>query len=74
MQTWDTGEESKNINVPVLVINGIKEFASGDAVVPFLDNIPDVRLVTLEGTTHSPHFERMGEYMRVVGEFLEGEP
>lgn len=70
MKTWDTGEESKNINVPTLVINGIKEFASGDAVKPFLDNIPDVRLVTLEGTTHSPNFERKERYMDAVAGFL----
>jgi L-proline amide hydrolase len=52
------------------VINGIDEFASGDAVKPFLDEIPNVRLTMLEGTTHSPHFERKEEYMRIVGSFL----
>ncbi|CZT50657.1 related to proline iminopeptidase [Rhynchosporium secalis] len=69
---WTMVGRAKDIVVPSLVINGIHEFASGDAVKPFLDEIEDVRLVTLEGTTHCPHFERKGEYMRVVGEFLTG--
>jgi L-proline amide hydrolase len=62
--------KAKTINVPTLVLNGIDEFASGEAVKPFLEEIPDVRLVTLEGTSHSPHFERKEEYMKVVREFL----
>jgi L-proline amide hydrolase len=59
-----------NIDVPTLVINGVGEYASGDAVKPFLQEIRDVRLVTLEGTTHSPHFESKEVYFEVVGEFL----
>lgn len=61
---------AKNITVPTLVINGIDEFAAGDAVKPFLDEIQDVMLVTLEGTTHTPHIEKKDEYMKVVAEFL----
>ncbi|CAG8956337.1 hypothetical protein HYFRA_00003717 [Hymenoscyphus fraxineus] len=73
MKDWDTAEDAKNIDVPTIVINGIKEFASGDAVKPFLDHIPDVRLVTLEGTTHSPHVEAKERYMKVVADFLKSE-
>jgi pimeloyl-ACP methyl ester carboxylesterase len=70
MEKWTMVGRAKNIAVPTLVINGIDEYASGDAVKPFLDEIPDVRLVTIEGTTHSPFFERKEEYMKVVGDFL----
>jgi pimeloyl-ACP methyl ester carboxylesterase len=69
-KTWTMAGRAKAIAVPTLVINGIDEFASGDALKPFLDEIPNVRLTTLEGTTHSPHFERKEEYMRIVGSFL----
>lgn len=62
--------KAKMINVPTLVLNGINEYASGEAVKPFLEEIPDVRLVTLDGTSHSPHLERKEEYMKTVGEFL----
>ena len=58
------------IAVPTLVINGINEFASGDAVKAFVEEIPDVRLITIEGTTHSPNFEKKEQYMKIVGVFL----
>lgn len=58
------------IQVPTLIINGIDEFASGDAVKAFIDEIPDVRLITMEGTTHSPNYEKKEEYMEIVGSFL----
>lgn len=70
MKEWSMVGKAKNINVPTLLINGIGEYASGDAIKPFLEEIPDVRLVTLEGTTHSPHFEQKDAYYKVVGEFL----
>jgi L-proline amide hydrolase len=72
MQHWDTSEECKRIVVKTLVINGVGEQASGPAVQPFLDNIPDVRFRTFERGTHCPHLEERGEYMEVVGEFLLG--
>ncbi|KUJ13965.1 proline-specific peptidase [Mollisia scopiformis] len=70
MATWTMEGKAKKIEAPTLVINGVDEFASGDAVKPFLDEIPDVRLVTIKGTTHSPHFEKRQEYMEIVGDFL----
>jgi pimeloyl-ACP methyl ester carboxylesterase len=70
MGSWTIEGKAKTIEVPTLVINGIDEYASGDAIKPFLDEIRDVRLVTIEGTTHSPHFEKKEEYMKIVGEFL----
>ena len=60
------------IEARTLLINGIDEFASGDAVKPFLDEIPDARLVTIEGTSHSPHLEKKNEYMEIVGKFFTG--
>lgn len=69
-KTWTMVGRAKHIAVPTLVINGIDEFASGDAVKPFIDEIPDVKLITLEGTTHSPHLERKEAYMQVVRDFF----
>lgn len=70
MKSWSMVGRADNINVKTLLINGVEEFASGDAMKPFLDEIPDVRLVTLEGTTHSPHLEDKQRYYKVVGDFL----
>lgn len=62
--------KAKNIIMRTLLINGIGEYASGEAVKPFIEEIPDVRLVTLKGTTHSPHFEEKDTYYNVAREFL----
>lgn len=70
MGNWTMVGKAEMIEVPTLLIIGIDEFASGDAVKPFVDEIPDVRLVTMEGTTHSPHLEKKEEYMKIVGDFL----
>lgn len=72
MREWDTSEDCKRIQVPTLLIHGVTECAGGEAMKPFEEGIPDVRTVTLEGSTHSPHVEVPDEYMRVVGEFLSG--
>jgi pimeloyl-ACP methyl ester carboxylesterase len=68
--TWTMAGRAKNISVPTLLINGINEVASGDAVKPFVDEIPNLKHITLDGTTHSPHVERTDDYMRIVGDFL----
>jgi L-proline amide hydrolase len=70
MSNWNMEGKANMIEVPTLVINGIDEYASGDAVKPFVDEIPDVKLITIQGTTHSPHLEKKEEYMKIVGKFL----
>lgn len=71
MGRWSIVGRAKDINVRTLLINGIEEYASGDAVKPFLQEIPDVRLATLKGTSHSPHLEDKGAYFKAVRDFLE---
>jgi L-proline amide hydrolase len=62
--------KAKRINVPTLVIVGVNELASGEGARPFIDEIPDVELVILEGTTHSPHAEDPERYFEALREFL----
>ena len=70
MASWSMKGKAHMIDAPTLLIIGIDEFASGDAVKVFVDEVSNVRLVELEGTTHSPHVEKKEEYMKIVGEFL----
>jgi pimeloyl-ACP methyl ester carboxylesterase len=70
-ETWTMTGRAKNVAVPTLVIIGVNEVASGDAAKPFLEEIPDVRLVKLDGTTHSPHLESKDKYMETVALFLK---
>lgn len=58
--------------MPTLVINGVDEGADDIAIKPFLDNIPDVKWVKFEKSTHCPHFEEREKYIKVVGEWLIG--
>lgn len=69
-QDWTIAGRAGNISVPTLLIVGIDEPASGDSVKPFLDEIPDIKFIELEGTTHSPHVENKEEYMKIVADFL----
>jgi pimeloyl-ACP methyl ester carboxylesterase len=71
MGAWSMVGRSNGVQVPTLLINGIEEYASADAVKPFLEEISAVSLVTLEGTSHSPYFENKGAHFKAVRDFLE---
>jgi len=61
---------ARNISGPTFLIVGVDEYASGDSVKPFLSEVPGIKFLQLEGTTHSPHTERKEDYMKVVADFL----
>lgn len=63
----------KNINVPLLVINGTNECASDEATQPFLDGIRDVKHVKLSNSRHAPMFEEKEECFKVIADFLLGD-
>jgi len=49
------------------------DIAQDFVVKPFFDNIPKVKWVTLEASSHTPFYEEPGRYMKLVGEFLNHE-
>ncbi|KAF4618000.1 hypothetical protein G7Y89_g15005 [Cudoniella acicularis] len=69
---WSAIEAVKNINVPMLVINGVNECATDKAIKPFLDGIKDVKWVKLQNSTHAPMYEEKEKYFEVIAEFLLG--
>lgn len=69
---WSIGDSGKNIAIATLLINGVDEGADDGCIEPFRRDIPDVKWVKFERSSHFPQFEERGEYMRVVGEFLIG--
>ncbi|KAH7319379.1 proline iminopeptidase [Rhexocercosporidium sp. MPI-PUGE-AT-0058] len=73
MENWSTAEAAKGIEVPTLVINGVNEGASDEAVKPFVQGIKDVKWVKLENSTHCPLQEEKENYLKVVSGFLLGE-
>ncbi|KAG4442476.1 hypothetical protein IFR05_002078 [Cadophora sp. M221] len=73
MKNWSAAESAKGIEVPTLVINGVNEGASDEAVKPFVEGIKDVKWIKLESSTHCPLHEEKENYLKVVSEFLLGE-
>jgi len=46
------------------------DIAQDFVVKPFFDEIPKVKWVTLEASSHTPFLEEPARYMQIVGEFL----
>lgn len=70
MENWSAAEAAKGIEVRTLVINGVNEGASDEAVKPFLDGIKEVKWVKLVNSTHVPLHEEKENYLKVVSDFL----
>jgi pimeloyl-ACP methyl ester carboxylesterase len=70
MRDWTSVLVIKDIAVPTLVINGVNEGASDEAIKPFLELIPDVKWVKMENSTHCPHWEERDNYIQTVGNWL----
>jgi len=60
-------ESCKGINFPTLVINGVNEGVSGEAIKPFVDVIKGVKLVKLQNSTHMPVVEEKENYLKILG-------
>ncbi|KUJ13707.1 proline iminopeptidase [Mollisia scopiformis] len=71
MVSWTAVPVIKNILVPTLVINGIDEGASDEAIAPFVEGIHDVKWVKLHNSTHMPHWEEKDNYLQIVGQWLQ---
>ncbi|KUJ24387.1 proline iminopeptidase [Mollisia scopiformis] len=70
MKNWSAVEASKLISVPTLVINGVNEGATDEAIKPFLDNIKGVKYVKFHHSSHMGLYEEKELYLKTVGEWL----
>lgn len=67
---WSIVGELHKINVPTLVTNGAYDEAQDSVIMPFVDEIPNVKWVKFHKSAHMAHFEERDEYIRVLTEFL----
>jgi pimeloyl-ACP methyl ester carboxylesterase len=67
---WTIVDRLHLINVPTLLINGRYEQADDAAMGPYFANIPKVKWVTLEQSSHMPFYEEKERYMKLVEGFL----
>lgn len=72
LKNWSAIEECKKIEIPVLLINGRFDEGQNSCVAPFFNNIPRVRWVTMDQSSHLPMFEERERYMEIMGDFLTG--
>jgi proline-specific peptidase len=70
LRDWSMIGEARKIEAPTLLINGEREIVSDECLGPFWREIPKVKWVKFENSTHSPWLEDRERFTRVVGEFL----
>jgi pimeloyl-ACP methyl ester carboxylesterase len=70
LKDWSAVDIVGKIEAETLVINGVEEGPSDEAVRPFVEGIRNVEWIKLKGTTHMPMYEDPERYFEVVVEFL----
>ena len=70
LKNWSAIEISHKIKVPTLLINGRFDEGQNSCVYPFFKEIPRVRWVTMDQSSHLPMFDERERYMEIIGEFL----
>lgn len=72
MKDWTIEDRLHRIAVPTLVISGAHDEATPLVTRPLVENIPDVRWVLFEHSSHMPHVEEEPLCLATVSEFLRG--
>jgi len=72
LKSWSIVDIIHNIPCPVLLISAPLDAIQEIAVLPFFLNIPKVKWVELQNSTHLPLFEEPEKYFRVILDFLQG--
>lgn len=70
LNNWTIVDRLHLIKVPTLVLHGRKDIAQEFVQVPFFQNISKVKWVTLENSSHMPHYEERERTIRLVADFL----
>ncbi|KAL9067794.1 MAG: hypothetical protein Q9157_006691 [Trypethelium eluteriae] len=70
LKEWEGWSQAHKINVPTLLINGRYDEVQDIAVAPWFMNIPRVKWIQLEKSSHMGHLEERSRYMQFVGAFL----
>ena len=67
---WSVVGRLNQVRVPCFVINGRKDMAQDFVVLPFFKELPKVKWVTFENSSHTPFWEQRELYMKLVAEYL----
>jgi len=70
LRTWSVVDRVQHIVAPTLLLSGRYDEATPATIQPFMDNIPDVRWVIFEDSSHEPFIEEPDPYFAVLEAFL----
>jgi proline-specific peptidase len=70
LKHWSVKGMLGKIEVPTLLLNGRYDEATDDVVEPFWEEIGKVRWFTFAESSHMPHWEERGKFMKIVAGFL----
>lgn len=70
MKDWTIEGRLHNVEAPTLLISGRYDEATPLVVKPFVDEIPDIKWVVFEESSHMPHVEEKALCLKTVSDFL----
>ncbi|KZT03602.1 proline-specific peptidase [Laetiporus sulphureus 93-53] len=70
LKNWSIIDKLHTIRVQTLVINGRADYFQDFVCAPFFTEIPRVKWVTFEASSHSPFWEERERYMHIIGNSL----
>ena len=70
LKHWSVLERVRDIEVPVLLLNGKHDEAQDSCISAFFKRLTKVKWVQFSDSAHMSHFEEREKFMKVVGEFL----
>lgn len=70
MKDWTIEGRLHNVEAPTLLISGRYDEATPLVVKPFVDEIPGIKWVVFEESSHMPHVEEKALCLKTVSDFL----
>jgi pimeloyl-ACP methyl ester carboxylesterase len=70
LQTWTAVGRLRQIAVPVFLINGRDDKVTSHATQPIFLEVPKIRWVTMDKSSHMPFWEERERYMQLVDAWL----
>jgi L-proline amide hydrolase len=71
LRDWSVVDICSEISVPTLLVAGRFDEVTEAAIQPFIEQIPDVRCVTFEQSSHGPHLEEPERFLEVIRDYLK---
>jgi L-proline amide hydrolase len=71
MKDWTIEDRLSRITAPTLLISGRHDEATPEVVRPYVENVPGIRWVVFEESSHMPHVEEKELCLSTVSDFLK---